>query len=187
MSKSWMLAGLLGLAVAACGGPGAGPETAPETSAPSAVEAPEGAQVITLSSGLSRATGAGAANAAGYLVITNPTGAADRLVSALSPRAERVELHEMRMDAGMMQMRQVEAIDIPAGGSITLEPGGLHLMFMGVTAPFVAGEAIPVTLTFETAGPIDTTLAVQPIDADIHVHEGGEMHTHESEGEHTHE
>jgi copper(I)-binding protein len=77
-----------------------------------------------------------------------------------SPRAVSVEMHEMSMDGDVMRMRAVEGVAIPAGGSVAFGPSGLHLMFTGVTAPFLEGEEIPVTLTFETAGAFEILLPV---------------------------
>lgn len=60
----------------------------------------------------------------------------------------------------MMRMRRVEAIDIPAGGEARLEPGGLHLMFIDLTAPLKQGEAVPVTLLFAKAGEVALSLPI---------------------------
>jgi copper(I)-binding protein len=98
---------------------------------------------------------------AGYLTIANEGESADRLVSASSPRAARVEIHEMIMDGAVMQMRPVTALSIGPGERIELAPGGRHLMFFGVTQPFSPGEEIPVQLTFEQAGVMDIALPVQ--------------------------
>jgi copper(I)-binding protein len=98
---------------------------------------------------------------AGYFTIVNGTAQADRLLSATSSRAARLELHEMIMDGDVMRMRAVEALTIPAGGSIELTPSGRHLMFFGVTQAFVEGESIAVRLTFEHAGAIDVSLPVR--------------------------
>ena len=93
--------------------------------------------------------------AAGYMTIANPGGAADALVSVSSPIATSVEIHETTPDAsGMMAMRPVDSIDIPAGGSATLEPGGYHLMLMGVTQMPAVGETVELTLTFQKAGDV---------------------------------
>ena len=60
-----------------------------------------------------------------------------------------------------MKMRELPAgLPIPAGETVTLQPGGFHLMFMGLNQPLVEGEAVTVTLTFETAGEIDVVLPV---------------------------
>jgi copper(I)-binding protein len=105
---------------------------------------------------------------AGYLVIDNATASDDRLVGVTSARAERVEVHEMTMAGAVMQMRPVEALAIPAGQSITLAPGGMHLMFYGVAEPFAEGQEIPVHLTFENAGAIDVTLPVRRTPPEAH-------------------
>jgi copper(I)-binding protein len=64
-------------------------------------------------------------------------------------------------DGEVMRMREVAAIPVPARGSVTLQPGGLHLMLIGLTAPLVVGDTIPVTLRFERAGEMRVMLAVQ--------------------------
>jgi copper(I)-binding protein len=98
---------------------------------------------------------------AGYLTVVNDTSGADALIGASSPRAASVEVHEMTMDGGEMQMRAVPRFDIAAGESLEFAPGRRHLMFMGVSQPFAEGETIPVRLTFEHAGAIDVSLPVQ--------------------------
>lgn len=106
-------------------------------------------------------TPAGIDVSAGYLTITNGSGAEDRLLSATSPRAARVEIHEMSMDGSVMRMRAVENLAVPAGQAVEFAPGGMHLMFFGVNEPFTQGQNVPVRLTFETAGQIDVTLPVR--------------------------
>ncbi|MEQ1819302.1 MAG: copper chaperone PCu(A)C [Terricaulis sp.] len=117
-------------------------------------------------------TPAGVDVAAGYLTISNHTRAADRLLSATSPRAERVEIHEMTMNGAVMQMRAVERLEIAAGQDVQLGPGGMHLMFFGVTEPFAQGQTIPVHLVFETAGAVDVDLPVNRRGAPSHGHSG---------------
>jgi copper(I)-binding protein len=116
---------------------------------------------LTLAGAWAAPTPSGVDVSAGYVTITNATGAADHLLSATSPRAERVEVHEMTMDDAVMQMRAVERLEIPAGQSVQLAPGGQHLMFYGVAEPFAEGQEIPVQLVFETSGPIDVSLPVR--------------------------
>jgi copper(I)-binding protein len=91
--------------------------------------------------------------AGGYMLIRNQ-GAADRLVSASSPAAAKVELHVHINDGGVMKMREVPGYDVPAKGSFELKPGGAHLMFMNIKQPFKEGEKVPVTLKFEKAGEV---------------------------------
>ncbi|MEQ8656612.1 MAG: copper chaperone PCu(A)C [Hyphomicrobiales bacterium] len=101
-----------------------------------------------------------ARNAGGFLTITN-SGDDNRLVSATSPVSERVELHTMTMDGDVMRMREIEGgIALPAGEKTELAPGGLHMMFIGLTSPFVTGETVPVTLTFESG---DTQDVIMPV------------------------
>lgn len=107
-----------------------------------------------------RPTAAGQVAGGGYLKLTN-AGAADRLLSASSEVAESVELHTMSMDGNVMRMRQVEAIDLPAGQTVELKPGGLHIMFMGLKAPLKEGDKFPVKLKFEKAGEVTVTVNVE--------------------------
>lgn len=108
----------------------------------------------------SRAAGAGGTGA-GYMTITNHGGSADRLLSASSPAARQLELHIHMRDGDVMRMRAVPAIDLPAGQAVTLQPGGLHLMLIGLTAPLEEGGSVPVTLRFERAGEVTVPLAIQ--------------------------
>jgi copper(I)-binding protein len=114
----------------------------------------------------SRATPPGAATGAGYLGLTNGGTEADRLVGLSSPVAAKVEVHQMSVTDGIMKMGAVEGgLDIPAGGTVALQPGGYHLMLMGLTRPLVEGERVPVTLVFDKAGPVEVELAVDKIGA----------------------
>jgi iron complex transport system substrate-binding protein len=103
----------------------------------------------------------GATVAAGYLAVTNRGRDPDRLDGASSPRAARVEMHESRFDAGMARMRPVAGVPLAPGAAVRFEPGGLHLMLVGLTAPLVAGERVPLTLQFERAGPVAVVLEVR--------------------------
>jgi copper(I)-binding protein len=95
----------------------------------------------------------------------------DTLISVESPAAGRVELHEMTMQNDVMKMRKLEqGIAIPAGATVALASGGLHLMFMDVKKPFAAGDSVPVTLTFEKAGKVDYMLAVGSAAGGTHKH-----------------
>jgi len=107
-----------------------------------------------------RATAPGAKVAGGFMTITNRGSTPDRLVGAASSVAERVELHINVHEDGMMKMRQVQAIDVPAGGRFELKPGGTHLMFVNIARQIKQGETIPVTLTFEKAGEVKADYAV---------------------------
>jgi copper(I)-binding protein len=96
-----------------------------------------------------------------FLTIRNAGTAPDRLVSASSPLPRVTELHTTLRDGDVMRMQQVQSIEVPAGGSVALQPGGLHLMLIGLSAPLRPGESVPVTLTFEKAGAITVSVPVQ--------------------------
>lgn len=78
------------------------------------------------------------------------TAASDlRLVSASSPAVPMVEVHEMAMEGNVMKMRQIQALDLPAGKTVELKPGGYHVMLMGLTQAIPAGSKLPLALVFE--------------------------------------
>jgi copper(I)-binding protein len=120
---------------------------------------------LELSDLWARATPPGAVTAAGYLTITNDGGEADRLIAVATPLAARGEVHEMAVTDGVMTMTPAEPVEIAPGATVTLAPGGFHLMFVGMKEPLTAGTVMPVTLTFENAGTIETYLHVVAIGA----------------------
>jgi periplasmic copper chaperone A len=93
---------------------------------------------------------------AGYLTILNHGKTADRLVSVSCRCAASVSVHEMKMTGSMASMKMVPSVEIPAGGKVTLAPGGLHLMVMGLKAPIKAGDRVEMVLTFKGAGAVNT-------------------------------
>jgi copper(I)-binding protein len=96
-----------------------------------------------------RATAPGQNVAGAFMQIT---AAEDmELMAAATPRADHVELHVMRMNDGMMEMRELESIKLPQGKTVSLEPGGLHAMLIGLTSQIEAGDKIPMTLTFKNS------------------------------------
>jgi periplasmic copper chaperone A len=121
---------------------------------------------ITISQAWSRATPKGAKVAGGYLTIENRGTQPDRLLSASSAAASKVEIHQMAVQDGIMTMRPLEdGLLIPPDGIVNLAPGGDHVMFVGLTAPFEEGQRIPVSLNFERAGKIDVDFDVGSIGA----------------------
>jgi periplasmic copper chaperone A len=92
-----------------------------------------------------------------------------RLVAARSPVAGVVELHEMKMESGVMKMRAVGSIALPAGRAVSLEPGGYHVMLMGLKQPLAEGEAVPLTLVVESKGgqrsEVEVKATVRPLTA----------------------
>ena len=110
------------------------------------------AGALTIGHPYAFATAPGARTGAGYLSVTNAGAEADRLV-AVKADFPRVELHTTEVDAaGVARMGAVEAVEVPPGATVTLEPRGTHVMFMGLTAPLAEGERVPAVLVFEKAG-----------------------------------
>lgn len=101
---------------------------------------------------------------AGYLEITNSGKTDDALVAASSPVAGRVEIHTMKMDGGIMQMRKLEKLDVPAGKTVALAPGGDHLMFFELKQTLKKGESVPVTLTFKKSGEQKISAVIKSMD-----------------------
>ncbi len=107
-----------------------------------------------------RATPPGAKTTGVYMTIENKGKEADRLVSGSSPTAGMVQIHEMKMDGGTMQMREIDGLDLKPGATVELKPGGYHVMLMDLKKPLKEGETVPLTLKFEKAGSIDIKAAV---------------------------
>lgn len=110
------------------------------------------ADEISIEQPWSRATAPSAQNGAAFMTIRNTGSEAETLYAAATERADRVELHTHLMEDGVMKMRKVETIEIPADGEALLKPGGLHVMFFGLKSPLREGETFPVELRFEKAG-----------------------------------
>jgi periplasmic copper chaperone A len=110
-----------------------------------------------------RPTVPGQQGGGGFLTITSSAG--DRLVGGSTPAAQRFELHTMAMKGDVMEMRQLEAIELPAGKAVEFKPGGLHVMFIGLAQPLALGSKVPVTLKFEKAGEVkvDFEVASRPL------------------------
>ena len=107
-----------------------------------------------------RATVSGQPTGGGYMSITN-SGAADKLLSASAAVSTSVELHSMKMEGSMMRMRRLDALVLPAASTVVLEPGGLHLMFVGLKAPLKAGESFPLKLRLEKAGEVEVQVKIE--------------------------
>lgn len=103
---------------------------------------------------------AGAPTGVVYFTLSYPAGPADRLVSFSTPVAERAELHRSEMTNGVMSMRPAGPLPLKPGASVTLSPGGLHLMLIGLKAPLKLGDRFALTLTFEHAAPLTVEVAV---------------------------
>ncbi|MGZ5129200.1 MAG: copper chaperone PCu(A)C [Actinomycetota bacterium] len=97
-----------------------------------------------------------------YFVVTNDGAEADRLTAAAAPDlGGTVEVHETTMSGGQAAMSPVDGVDIPAGGVVTFEPGGYHVMLTGLTSPLEVGSSITIVLTFEQAGDVEVQAEVR--------------------------
>lgn len=94
-----------------------------------------------------------------FMHITSAAGG--KLVSASSPVAGVVEIHEMAMEGNVMKMRAVGALELPAGKTVELKPGGYHVMLMELKGPLKAGDTVPITLVFEGADKSRQTVEVK--------------------------
>ncbi|WP_275782704.1 DUF1775 domain-containing protein [Pararhizobium gei] len=141
------------------------------TAARSADAASVKAGSLEISGGTVKAMLPGAKVGGGSFSVKNGGNVNDRLVSAESPAAGRVELHEMSMQNDIMKMRKIEdGIAVPAGETFDLTGGGLHLMFIDVKKSFAEGDTVPVILTFEKAGRVEYALPVGNAVGGAHSH-----------------
>ena len=119
---------------------------------------------VAVTGAWSRATPPGAEVGAVYLTLDSPAG--DRLVSASSPVAARAQVHEMRMDGAVMQMRELtDGLPLPAHYAVVLSPGGLHIMLVGLKAPLKQGGTVPLHLVFQSAPPLDLMVPIAALGA----------------------
>lgn len=112
-----------------------------------------------------RATPPTIENGAAYLVIHNPGPRDDVLVGARTARAARAELHHSRHGGGQARMAHTPRVRIPAEGRVAFEPGGRHVMLVGLGTALTAGERFALTLVFERAGELRVEVPVQPATA----------------------
>jgi copper(I)-binding protein len=116
---------------------------------------------LTLSAAFARATLPNQPVAGAFLTIANAGPADDVLVAVSTPAAGRAEIHQMAMEGGTMKMRPLpEGVTIPAGETVELKPGGIHLMLMDLAGPLVEGETIEATFEFRDAGEVSVTFAI---------------------------
>lgn len=127
---------------------------------------------VQVSKAWARATASKARTGAAYVTIMNGGATSDKLVSASTPVAGRAELHTHIKDGDVMKMRQVQHIEVGPKAMVMLQPGGLHIMLMGLKEPLKKGATFPLTLVFEKAGETTVEVAVQSIAAKGMDHSG---------------
>jgi periplasmic copper chaperone A len=137
-----------------------------------------------------RATPGGATVRVAFMEIKTAPGTADKLVSASSPAAGRVEVHTHIMDGDVMKMRRLDSLDLEPGKSRILKPSGEHIMMFDLKQPLKEGDLVKLTLVFEKAGPIEIEGSVEPAGAmgphgmDSQPATDGEMGSHEHMNHH---
>jgi hypothetical protein len=128
-----------------------------------------GSASIKIDDPWARATPASAKTGAVYLKVENTGAAPDRLTGGSSPVAASLQVHEMKMEKNVMRMRPLpNGLPIPAKGSVSLSPGGYHIMLTGLKKQLKMGETVPVELTFEHAGKVSVNVPVRAMGATGH-------------------
>jgi copper(I)-binding protein len=141
---------------------------------------PSGQSLIHIEQPWARATPGGAKTGAVYLTLMNHGSAGDRLLGATTPVAEKVQFHSVTEDNGVSRMREMRTVEVAPGAVITFNPGGWHIMVVGLKQPLKEGQTFPLTLNFEKAGKEEVIVsvtkvgAVQPGDAGSISHEHGD-------------
>ncbi|WP_413204221.1 copper chaperone PCu(A)C [Rhodospirillum sp. A1_3_36] len=120
---------------------------------------------ISVTNAWARASAGMAKAGGGFVTLSNAGSSDDRLIAAKADVSAVVQLHTHIREGDVMRMRQVDAIDIPAGGRVSLEPGGLHIMFIDLKAPLTEGQHFPLTLIFEKSGEATVDLVVKGVGA----------------------
>lgn len=131
---------------------------------------------VVVENAWARATMKAVKNGAAYMTLHTGGDAKDFLVSVSTPAAKMADLHTHTMKDGVMEMAPVERIAVEPGSATVLEPGGLHVMLMGLKEPLKDGESFPLTLTFESAGETTVDVKVKKMGAMGGDH--GESHGH---------
>jgi periplasmic copper chaperone A len=131
---------------------------------------------LVITQAWTRATPGGAKIAGGYLTIENKGAAADRLIGGSAEVSDKIQVHEMAVNNGVMTMRPLDkGLVIEPGKIVKLAPGGYHLMLMDLKSTFKQGDKVPVTLEFEKAGKVKLSLDVQGVGAPGPGGSGGHM------------
>ncbi|MDF1486258.1 copper chaperone PCu(A)C [Ramlibacter sp. H39-3-26] len=136
-----------------------------------------GAQTIEITNAWVRASVPGQSATGAFMTLKSPQDTA--LVGVQTPAAGVAEVHEMKMEGDVMRMRAMPALALPAGRAVELKPGGYHLMLQELKAPLAQGGSIPLTLVFQDAKGMRSTLDLQvPVAATPPAGGAGMDHTH---------
>lgn len=131
---------------------------------------------LVITQAWSRATPGGAKVGGGYLTIENKGTTPDKLLGGSSAVSAKIEVHEMAMNNGVMTMRALDGgLAIPPGKTVSLAPGGYHLMLLDLKGSLKQGDKLPVTLEFEKAGKVQVPFDIQGVGASAPAAHGGAM------------
>ncbi len=126
-----------------------------------------------------RATPGGAKTGAAYMTVKNNGASPDRLVSATTSVADKVQFHEERGEKGVSRMQEVASVNVEPGVQIVFKPGGMHMMMVGLKQPLKEGQTFQMTLQFEKAGSIAVAVPVGKVGAMEHGNMGSmQEHDH---------
>lgn len=163
MKRRTVLLGAIAAGIAAPGWP-----PAPVAASATKTRGHAAAGPIVIQDAWARASAGIAGTGAVYLTIRNTGTHPDRLIAASAPIARRAELHTHIMKNHVMRMRRIDTVALPPGTTIGFQPGGRHVMLMGLRAPLREGAQFPLTLAFEKAGTLSVDVVVRGIAARGH-------------------
>ena len=127
--------------------------------------------LISADNAYAKATPPNVKNSAVFMDITNNMPKAVRLISVSTDASQSAELHTHKHEDGMMKMVQIDSIEVPAEGSVSLKPGGLHIMLMDVKKPIKAGDKVNLTLKFSDGRIVDVIdIPVKNLETSGHAH-----------------
>jgi len=121
---------------------------------------------VMVSGGFARASATPMAKSgAAYVTIMNHGATGDRLLAIASPAAGHIMMHGTKEENGVMSMSMVDGVDLAAGATVKMEPGGLHIMLMDLKAPLIEGKTLSLELTFEKAGKLAVDVPIAGVAA----------------------
>ena len=147
----------------------------------------DGAKATHLMEAHVRAMPPGSTTTAAFFILHNPSTHDAAVVGGQSPAVASVELHAHVQEGDTFKMRQIDRIDVPAGEQVRLEPGGLHVMLIGLKAPLAVGDTLSLTLEFEGGHTQAFDIPVREIAENTHAHDAHSAHgDHSKHGDHAH-
>jgi periplasmic copper chaperone A len=121
---------------------------------------------LTVGHPWARATPGAVKNSAAFFTIENKSATPDKLIGVTGDVAREIQIHTMLTEAGVMKMREIKSLDVPANGKTELKPGGLHIMLIGLKEGLKDGTKFPLTLKFEKAGEVKVTVTAEKAGGD---------------------